>query len=66
MLVLDIVYKPLHTRLMEQAEAVGARVLNGLGMLVFQGARALEIWTGEKAPVEVMKQAALERFGAAS
>ena len=66
LLVLDIVYKPLRTRLMEQAEAVGARVLNGLGMLVFQGARSFEIWTGEKPPVEVMKQAALERFGGAA
>lgn len=62
MLVLDIVYKPLRTRLMEQAEAAGGRALNGLGMLVHQGARSFEIWTGEKPPVEVMMKAALKRF----
>ncbi len=63
MLVLDIVYKPLETVLMRQARGCGARALNGLGMLVFQGARSFEIWTGEAAPTEVMMGAALERFG---
>ncbi|NKB68731.1 MAG: shikimate dehydrogenase [Candidatus Latescibacteria bacterium] len=63
MLVLDIVYNPLRTRLMEQAEAAGARALNGLGMLAFQGARAFAIWTGQEPPVEAMLKAALARFG---
>ena len=63
MLVLDIVYNPLRTRLMEEAEAVGGKALNGLGMLVYQGARSFEIWTGEKPPVEEMMEAALKRFG---
>ena len=55
--VLDIVYKPRRTRLLAQAEEAGARTVDGLGMLVHQGARAFEIWTGVAAPVEVMKQA---------
>lgn len=62
MLVADIVYKPQKTRLMEQAEAVGAKSINGLGMLAWQGARSFEIWTGIVPPVEKMVAAALERF----
>ena len=65
LLVLDIVYNPLQTQLMCQAVARGARALNGLGMLIFQGARSFEIWTGRKPPTEVMKDAALQRFGTA-
>lgn len=61
MLVADIVYKPLKTRLMEQAEAAGARAINGLGMLAWQGARSFELWTGSAPPVDVMVAAALER-----
>lgn len=61
MLVADIVYKPLKTRMMEQAESAGARTINGLGMLAWQGARSFEIWTGITPPVDVMMAAALER-----
>ncbi len=61
MLVADIVYKPLKTRLMMQAEAVGARAFNGLGMLAWQGARSFELWTGSAPPVDAMIAAALER-----
>ncbi|MCY3761031.1 MAG: shikimate dehydrogenase [Gemmatimonadetes bacterium] len=59
--VLDIVYKPRRTRLLAQAEEAGAATVDGLGMLVHQGARAFEIWTGVPAPVEEMKQALLRR-----
>jgi quinate/shikimate dehydrogenase len=62
MLVADIVYKPQQTRLMQQAEAAGAKSINGLGMLAWQGARSFEIWTGMVPPVEKMIAAALERF----
>ncbi len=61
LLVADIVYKPLNTRLMQQAEAVGARSINGLGMLAWQGARSFELWTGIRPPVDHMVAAALER-----
>ena len=57
MVVLDIVYKPLRTLLLEQALAAGARALDGLGMLVHQGARSFEIWTGVRPPVDVMRRA---------
>jgi shikimate dehydrogenase len=59
MVVVDIVYKPLRTRLLQQAEAVGARTVDGLGMLVHQAARAFELWTGQRAPVDIMRQALL-------
>lgn len=56
--VYDMVYRPAHTLLMQQAEAAGARVIGGLGMLVRQGAAAFKIWTGHDAPVDVMFAAA--------
>ena len=65
MLVLDIVYNPRRTRLMMQAEAAGARSVNGLGMLACQGARAFEIWTGHWPPVDAMLAGALAGFAAA-
>ncbi len=64
--VFDLVYNPRPTKLMEQARAGGANALGGLEMLVRQGALALEMWTGEEAPVAVMRQAcqrSLERHG---
>ena len=57
MLVLDAVYDPPVTALMRQARAAGARAVNGLGMLVYQGARSFEIWTGRWPPVEIMRTA---------
>ncbi len=53
----DLVYNPRRTRLMAQAEAAGARAVDGLRMLVHQGAEALTMWTGVAAPVEVMYRA---------
>lgn len=57
--VCDIVYRPLETRLLREARAAGLTTVDGLGMLVHQGALALEAWTGREAPVEVMRRAAL-------
>lgn len=54
-LVYDLIYNPKRTRLLKEVR--GCRTVNGLGMLLYQGASALEIWTGKKAPVEVMKKA---------
>lgn len=55
--VYDTIYRPARTRLLEEAAAGGAKTANGLGMLLHQGARALEIWTETKAPVAVMRRA---------
>ncbi len=56
--VFDLVYNPRQTRLLRQARAAGAKTIGGLGMLVHQGAAAFQLWTGEKAPVETMREAA--------
>ena len=55
--VYDMIYRPAETRLLELAAAKGCRTANGLGMLLYQGAKALEIWTGRSAPVEKMRRA---------
>jgi shikimate dehydrogenase len=60
--VMDIVYNPFETRLVKDAKAVGANVVSGVEMLIYQGAAAFEIWTGCRAPVQVMRNAALEQL----
>ena len=53
--VFDLVYNPLETRLLTQAREAGANPIDGLGMLVMQGAAAFELWTGLPAPCDVMR-----------
>ncbi len=59
--VFDIVYNPLQTRLLKEASERGCRTVNGLGMLVHQGAAAFEIWHGQKAAVREMKKILLNQ-----
>lgn len=65
MVVCDVIPNPPQTRFLDKARARGATTLDGLGMLVYQGAIAFKLWTGHDAPVEVMKQALAAEFGAA-
>jgi shikimate dehydrogenase len=58
--VFDAVYNPLQTPLLRYADQVGARAINGLDMLVYQGAGSFKLWTGQDAPIEVMRKAARE------
>jgi shikimate dehydrogenase len=58
-LVVDLVYHPAITPLVEAARARGAAAANGLGMLIHQAAHAFRLWTGEDPPLEVMSAAAL-------
>lgn len=60
--VMDIIYSPLETKLLMDAKAVGATVVSGIEMLIYQGAASFEIWTNKSAPVEVMKKAALNKL----
>ncbi len=60
--VYDLVYNPPRTRLLQKAEADGAQAINGLGMLIWQGAIAFERWTGQMPPVAVMRTAVEEQF----
>ena len=55
LIVSDVVYNPRKTYLLEVAEKKGCRTINGLGMMLWQGARAFEIWTGKEMPVEHIK-----------
>ena len=63
MVVLDMVYRPLRTRLLRDAERAGCDCLSGLEMLLFQGVAQFEIWTGKAAPVEVMRRALKQAVG---
>lgn len=55
--VYDMIYRPAETPLLRAAKAAGCRTANGLGMLLYQGAKAQEIWTGQPAPIEIMRRA---------
>jgi shikimate dehydrogenase len=55
--VYDMIYRPAETPLLEKARRAGCRTCNGLGMLLYQGAKALEIWSDQKAPIQIMRKA---------
>jgi shikimate dehydrogenase len=65
MLVCDAVFNPPETRLIATARQRGLPVLDGLSMLVYQGAIGFELWTHEQAPEQVMKQALRDALGLA-
>lgn len=56
-LVYDLIYNPKETKLLQIAGERGAVTSNGLGMLLYQGARSFELWTQKPAPVEIMREA---------
>ena len=64
MVVCDVIPNPPQTRFLDAARERGAVTLDGLGMLVYQGAIAFKLWTGMDAPVEVMKKALAAEFAA--
>jgi shikimate dehydrogenase len=64
LLVCDVIPNPPRTAFLGAAEAQGARTLDGLGMLVHQGAVGFQMWTGVEAPIDVMRQALERVFGA--
>jgi shikimate dehydrogenase len=63
MIVCDVIPNPPYTPLLKEAEARGARTLDGLGMLVYQGGIAFKMWTGLDAPLAVMRLALAQAFG---
>lgn len=56
-IVCDLIYRETH--LLQKASAIGCKTMNGLGMLLYQGVFAFEIWTGVMPPVEIMRRALL-------
>jgi shikimate dehydrogenase len=63
LVVCDVIPNPPHTPFLQAAESRGAKTLDGLGMLVYQGAIGFQMWTGLEAPVKVMYQALKQVFG---
>lgn len=61
--VMDIVYSPLETRLLHQARQAGCTTIDGLAMLLYQGAAQFEAWTGRAAPLTIMRQSLLAGIG---
>lgn len=55
--VCDVIYNPPKTKLLTEAENTGCKIQSGLGMLIHQGAEAFELWTEEKAPIDIMFKA---------
>ena len=60
--VMDMVYNPLKTRFLAQAEKIGCATVDGVAMFVNQGAVQFELWTGRKAPVDVMRRVVLDEL----
>jgi 3-dehydroquinate dehydratase / shikimate dehydrogenase len=60
--VMDVIYNPLKTRLIRDAEKAGCITISGLGTFVHQGAEQIRLWTGREAPRELMKQVVMERL----
>jgi shikimate dehydrogenase len=62
--VFDVIYNPIKTRLLKEADEAGARTMGGIDMLAWQGALAFEKWTGQKAPVDLMRREAVKMLEA--
>lgn len=56
LIVTDIIYSPLETKMLRMAKEAGCKTMNGMGMLLFQGAAAFELWTGKEMPIAHMKE----------
>ena len=63
LVVFDAVYNPNETGLLKEAIKAGAKPVYGIKMLLYQGAESFEIWTGKKAPIDVMEEALVKTLG---
>jgi len=62
LLIYDVIYNPLKTKLIKLAESRGLVAINGINMLLRQGARSFELWTKKRAPLEIMRKALKEKI----
>ena len=62
--VMDVIYNPLKTKLLTDAEKQGCKIFSGLDMFVNQGAEQIRIWTGKEPPIALMKKVILKRLTA--
>jgi shikimate dehydrogenase len=60
--VMDIVYNPLNTQLLQDAQAAGCRTIQGIEMFLHQAVAQFELWTGESAPVDTMRDILTSHF----
>lgn len=60
--VMDIVYNPLHTQLLQDAQAAGCRTIQGIEMFLHQAIGQFELWTGEAAPIDTMRSILSSHF----
>lgn len=56
LIVTDVIYSPRETAMLKMAKEAGCKTMNGMGMILFQGAAAFELWTGQEMPIEHMKK----------
>ena len=56
-IVSDVIYAPEKTKLLQEAEALGCQTINGIGMMLYQGAEAFQLWTGHDMPIDEVKKA---------
>jgi len=59
LIVSDIIYHPRKTKLLKMAESIGCKTINGIGMIIHQGALAFKIWTGHDMPIDYIKRTLL-------
>lgn len=57
LVVSDVIYMPEKTKMLEEAEKIGCTTINGLGMMLFQGAESFKLWTNKDMPIDVVKKA---------
>ncbi|MBP1930481.1 shikimate dehydrogenase [Ammoniphilus resinae] len=62
LVVSDLIYNPLETKLLQEAKKIGARTHGGVGMFIHQGALAQQKWTGKQPPISLMKQTVLDQL----
>ena len=62
LIVSDIIYNPAKTKLLQIAEKEGCKIINGIGMLLYQGALSFELWTNKKMPVDYIKEIIFNYF----
>lgn len=62
LIVSDLIYNPLETKLLQHAKAIGATHHSGVGMFINQGGLAYELWTGEAAPTDKMREIVLQHL----
>ena len=62
MIVFDAVYNPIETRLLREAKAIGCKVIPGSELFVNQAARQFELWTGQTAPIDAMREVLMAKL----